>query len=114
LRWQRTYFLGITLTAPSLFYWQGEEVSGTTLVVHFQMTKHAYERMLALVAGSDLRVRPGYFRVRYLPMVAIAAPELALEGSHLIQLAICQRGLLPLAIPLYGAKEPQRGSMTTQ
>lgn len=44
--------------APSLFYWQGEEVNGTTPVMHFQMTKRAYEQMLALVAGSDLRVRP--------------------------------------------------------
>ena len=45
-------------SAPSLFFWQGEEVRGTTLVMHFQMTKRAYEQMLALVAGSDLRVRP--------------------------------------------------------
>ena len=45
-------------SAPSLFYWQGEEVSGTTLVMHFQMTKRAYEQMLALLAGSDLRLRP--------------------------------------------------------
>jgi hypothetical protein len=45
-------------SSPSLFYWQGEDVSGTTLVMHFQMTKRAYEQMLALVAGSDLRVRP--------------------------------------------------------
>jgi hypothetical protein len=45
-------------SAPSLFYWQGEEVSGTTPVMHLQMTKRAYEQMLALVAGSDLRVRP--------------------------------------------------------
>jgi hypothetical protein len=45
-------------SSPSLFYWQGEEVSGTTPVMHFQMTKRAYEQMLALVAGSDLRVRP--------------------------------------------------------
>ena len=44
--------------APSLFYWQGEEVNGTTPVMHFQRTKRAYEQMLALVAGSDLRVRP--------------------------------------------------------
>jgi hypothetical protein len=45
-------------SAPSLFYWQGEEVNGATPVMHFQMTKRAYEQMLALVAGSDLRVRP--------------------------------------------------------
>jgi hypothetical protein len=45
-------------SGDSLFYWQGEEVSGTTPVMHFQMTKRAYEQMLALVAGSDLRVRP--------------------------------------------------------
>jgi hypothetical protein len=45
-------------SAPSLFYWQGEEVTGGTRVMHFQMTKRAYEQMLALVAGSDLRVRP--------------------------------------------------------
>lgn len=44
--------------APSLFYWQGEEVSGATQVIHFQMTKRAYEQMLELVAGSDLRLRP--------------------------------------------------------
>jgi hypothetical protein len=31
-------------------------VNGTTPVMHFQMTKRAYEQMLALVAGSDLRV----------------------------------------------------------
>jgi hypothetical protein len=47
-----------TNSAPSLFYWKGEEVSGATSVMHFQMTKRAYEQMLALVAGSDLRVRP--------------------------------------------------------
>ena len=45
-------------SAPSLFYWQGEEVNGAVQVMHFQMTKRAYEQMLALVAGSDLRVRP--------------------------------------------------------
>jgi hypothetical protein len=45
-------------SAPSLFYWKGEEVNGATPVTHFQMTKRAYEQMLALVAGSDLRVRP--------------------------------------------------------
>ncbi len=45
-------------SAPSLFYWQGEEVSGATQVMHFQMTKRTYEQMMALVAGSDLRVRP--------------------------------------------------------
>jgi hypothetical protein len=45
-------------SAPSLFYWQGEEMNGATPVMHFQMTKRAYEQMLALVAGSELRVRP--------------------------------------------------------
>lgn len=45
-------------STPSLFYWQGEEVNGAVPVMHFQMTKRAYEQMLALVAGSDLRVRP--------------------------------------------------------
>jgi hypothetical protein len=45
-------------SAPSLFYWQGENVNGATPVMHFQMTKRAYEQMMALVAGSDLRVRP--------------------------------------------------------
>jgi hypothetical protein len=45
-------------SAPSLFYWQGENVNGATSVMHFQMTKRAYEQMLALIAGSDLRVRP--------------------------------------------------------
>jgi hypothetical protein len=44
-------------SAPSLFYWQGEDLNGATPVMHFQMTKRAYEQMLALVAGSDLRVR---------------------------------------------------------
>jgi hypothetical protein len=47
-------------SAPSpLFYWQGEEVNGATQVMHFEMTKRAYEQMLALVlmASSDLRVR---------------------------------------------------------
>ncbi len=44
--------------ASFLFYWQGEEVGPTTEVAHFQMTKRAYEQMLALAAGSDLRVRP--------------------------------------------------------
>ncbi len=52
--WQK----GNPNSAPSLFYWQGEEVNGATQVMHFQMTKRAYEEMLALVAGSDLRVRP--------------------------------------------------------
>jgi hypothetical protein len=42
----------------SLFYWQGEDVNAGTSVMHFEMTKRAYEQMLALVAGSDLRVRP--------------------------------------------------------
>lgn len=44
--------------APAMFYWQGEDVSDTTSVMHFEMTKRAYEQMMALVAGSDLRVRP--------------------------------------------------------
>ena len=44
--------------SPALFYWQGEDLSGTTAVMHFRMTKRAYEQMLALTAGSDLRVRP--------------------------------------------------------
>jgi hypothetical protein len=44
--------------APALFYWQGEQVNDASPVMHFQMTKRAYEQMLALVAGSDLRVRP--------------------------------------------------------
>jgi hypothetical protein len=44
--------------APALFYWQGDQVNDATPVMHFQMTKRAYEQMLALVAGSDLRVRP--------------------------------------------------------
>jgi hypothetical protein len=45
--------------AAPLFYWQGEEANGTTQVMHFEMTKRAYEQMLALVlvASSDLRVR---------------------------------------------------------
>jgi len=44
--------------APAMFYWLGENVSDTTAVMHFEMTKRAYEQMLALVAGSDLRLRP--------------------------------------------------------
>jgi hypothetical protein len=44
--------------APAMFYWQGEDVSDATDVMHFEMTKRAYEQMLALVAGSELRVRP--------------------------------------------------------
>ena len=44
--------------APAMFYWQGEDVSDATAVMHFEMTKRAYEQMLALVAGSELRVRP--------------------------------------------------------
>jgi hypothetical protein len=43
---------------PSVFYWQGEQVNEATPVMHFQMTKRAYEQMLALVAGSDLRFHP--------------------------------------------------------
>jgi hypothetical protein len=45
-------------SAPSLSYWQGEDVNPATPVMHLEMTKRAYEQMLALVAGSDLRVRP--------------------------------------------------------
>ena len=45
-------------SVPSLFYWQGEDLNRASPVMHFQMTKRAYEQMLALVAGSDLRVRP--------------------------------------------------------
>jgi hypothetical protein len=44
--------------SPSLFYWQNENVSDTTLVMDVQMTKRAYEQVLASTAGSDLRVRP--------------------------------------------------------
>ncbi len=43
---------------PSLFYWQGEAVNDTTPAMHFQMTKRAYEQMLALLAGSELRMCP--------------------------------------------------------
>jgi hypothetical protein len=32
----------------------------TILVMHFQMTKRAYEQMLAITAGSELRVRPSH------------------------------------------------------
>ena len=52
--WQK----GNPKSAPSLFYWQGEEVIGATQVTHFQMTKRTYEQMMTLVAGSGLRVRP--------------------------------------------------------
>ena len=45
-------------SAPSLFYWQGEDVNPATSVMHLEMTKRAYEQILALVAGSELRVRP--------------------------------------------------------
>jgi hypothetical protein len=51
--WQK----GNPKSEPSLFYWQGEEVIGATQVTHFQMTKRTYEQMMALVAGSGLRVR---------------------------------------------------------
>jgi hypothetical protein len=44
-------------SAPALFYWQGEQVSDATAVMHFQMTKRAYEQMLAITAGSELRSR---------------------------------------------------------
>ncbi|MGA2000805.1 MAG: hypothetical protein ABSG52_12480 [Terriglobales bacterium] len=52
--WQK----GNSGSAPTLFFWQGEDVTGTTPVMHFQMTKRAYEQMLALIAGSELRARP--------------------------------------------------------
>ena len=45
-------------SAPTLFYWQGEDVGDMTPVMHFHMSKRAYEQMLALMAGSDLRARP--------------------------------------------------------
>ena len=45
-------------SAPALFYWQDEQVDGATSVMHFQMTKRAYEQILALAAGSKLRIRP--------------------------------------------------------
>jgi hypothetical protein len=45
-------------SAPWVFYWLGEEVNGDVSVVHFQMTKRAYEELLALSASSDLRIRP--------------------------------------------------------
>jgi hypothetical protein len=45
-------------SAPWVFYWLGEEVNGEVSVVYFQMTKRAYEEMLALGASSDLRIRP--------------------------------------------------------
>ena len=44
--------------APSLFYWQDEQVDGATSVMYFHMTKRAYEQILALAAGSKLRIRP--------------------------------------------------------
>ena len=47
-------------SAPALFYWQGEQVNDAILVMHFQMTKRAYEQMLAITAGSELRVRPSH------------------------------------------------------
>lgn len=43
--------------ALTLFYWQGEKVEDTTPVMHFRMTKRAYEQMLALMAGTDLRAQ---------------------------------------------------------
>jgi hypothetical protein len=45
-------------SAPALFYWQGEQVNDATLVMHFQMTRRAYEQMFAITAGSELRSRP--------------------------------------------------------
>jgi hypothetical protein len=45
-------------SAPALFYWQDEQVDGATSVMYFQMTKRAYEQILALAAGSKLRIRP--------------------------------------------------------
>jgi hypothetical protein len=45
-------------SAPWVFYWLGEEVNGEVSIMHFQMTKRAYQQMLALVKTSDLRIRP--------------------------------------------------------
>jgi hypothetical protein len=47
-----------TLFELGLFYWQGEQVNDATPVMHFQMTRRAYEQMLAITAGSELRVQP--------------------------------------------------------
>ena len=41
--------------AASLFYWNGETVGSDTSVMHFHMTQRAYEQMLAMMAGTDLR-----------------------------------------------------------
>jgi hypothetical protein len=30
---------------PAMFYWQGEDVNDATAVMHFEMTKRAYERI---------------------------------------------------------------------
>ena len=43
--------------ALTLFYWQGEDVVAASAVMHFRMSKRAYEQMLALMAGSGLRAR---------------------------------------------------------
>ena len=45
-------------SAAAMFYWQDEQVDGATSVMHFQMTQRAYEQILALAAGSKLRIRP--------------------------------------------------------
>lgn len=44
-------------SALTLFYWQGEELNDKTAVMHFHMTKRSYEQMLALMAGTQLRVQ---------------------------------------------------------
>jgi hypothetical protein len=43
---------------PTLFYWKGEDITDATRVMHFRMTQRAYEQMLTLIAGSDLRAQP--------------------------------------------------------
>ncbi len=53
-----TWSMNNANSSPTLFYWQGEVVGNTTAVMHFQMSKRAYEQMLALMAGSDLRAQP--------------------------------------------------------
>jgi hypothetical protein len=45
-------------STPALFYWQDEQVNGATSVMYFHITKRAYEQILALAAGSKLRIRP--------------------------------------------------------
>lgn len=48
----------IEACGTAMFYWQGEDVTDATALMHFEMSKRAYEQMLALMAGSDLRARP--------------------------------------------------------